>query len=846
MNRCLVLVGLVIEEQPSVHDVAINDLCLNPVESQADDKDYLRSKGLPGLMKGRCIAELHPRNKGPLSLVRPPITHSSKVGRPVIKEAVSATCENEWRWGLDFEGEEALPSKTQQPALQPTSTVTNPNEAGENETSAAHQATAETVEGNPVEAATAYNALDERDASDIEAKREYAKRMALARNYPLAITLYKQLLLLEPGEPGIHTNLANVYRAKDEHEKAIDHYKQALALRRDLFQALKGLAISLAALERYNEAEEACAEALAVKADDQVYCIYSSCRIANGRINEAVRLLAHVEKQESLDYKLVEYKILRAHGAHAEANGLLASALKELKDKPHVQAAYVMEALESGGHENLAELLERYKHEPPTDTKLLIALATAALVEGDMNQALRYANSALEKDPENTSAVYIKADILKRVAGFEAAVEILENAHAIGISSVQTYALLAESLLFANRTDDVRGLLPDFKKLCVDSRGYTLLASLYQNMGEMDASREVLEKAFEKDPTHAGLWNQIAIMGDKQLSQKAVEWIESNLTCLYLENPSQLQSFALAGLYHVVGDYEKAASYYEIANDKKGAVAKSNVDKIHEDATHAQSLLLGAALPKQAHGGKGHIFIVGMPRSGSTLLETILSANQDVEDLGESPLFSRAVRYMSTTKAREEGAVLAEVYQELVEASSKRDRPIKTNKQLNNYLYAPLIASQLPEARIIHAQRHPLDHVLSIYRANFGDSSLAYSSSLRDIASTLLMSEEVMDAYKKYYPGTVYTYNYDALTKNPEVEIRALVYWLDWEWREEYLSPHKIKRTVLTASKAQVRSPINTKSLGGWRRYRKMLRPALEVLVRSPRYSYLEEEYNEE
>ena len=113
MNRCLVLVGLVIEEQPSVHDVAINDLCLNPVESQADDKDYLRSKGLPGLMKGRCIAELHPRNKGPLSLVRPPITHSSKVGRPVIKEAVSATCENEWRWGLDFEGEEALPSKTQ-------------------------------------------------------------------------------------------------------------------------------------------------------------------------------------------------------------------------------------------------------------------------------------------------------------------------------------------------------------------------------------------------------------------------------------------------------------------------------------------------------------------------------------------------------------------------------------------------------------------------------------------------------------------------------------------------------------------------------------------------------------
>ena len=134
--------------------------------------------------------------------------------------------------------------------------------------------------------------------------------------------------------------------------------------------------------------------------------------------------------------------------------------------------------------------------------------------------------------------------------------------------------------------------------------------------------------------------------------------------------------------------------------------------------------------------------------------------------------------------------------------------------------------------------RHPFDNILSIYRAHFTEGN-EYSSSLIDSAKVYLDQEELMTKYKNKFKSKIYDFNYDSLVSNPKQEVKSLISWLGWKWEDKYLSPHLNPRTVTTASNIQVRSPINAKSLGGWKNYKEMLRPAMEIITQKDKYKYL-------
>ena len=165
----------------------------------------------------------------------------------------------------------------------------------------------------------------------------------------------------------------------------------------------------------------------------------------------------------------------------------------------------------------------------------------------------------------------------------------------------------------------------------------------------------------------------------------------------------------------------------------------------------------------------------------------------------------------------------------------KTNLKITTNKNLYNYLYTGLIASQIPNAKIIHCFRNPLDNILSIYRTNFKKGN-EYSSSLVDCARVYLDQEKIMKKYKNRFPAKIYDLNYDSLVTNPNQEIKSLIKWLGWEWDDSYLSPHLNTRSVSTASNIQVRSPINSRSIGGWKNYKEMLKPAIAIITQIDRY----------
>ena len=210
-----------------------------------------------------------------------------------------------------------------------------------------------------------------------------------------------------------------------------------------------------------------------------------------------------------------------------------------------------------------------------------------------------------------------------------------------------------------------------------------------------------------------------------------------------------------------------------------------------------------------------------MPRSGSTLLENILSLNSKVIDMGEVNFLEESIKEIKDITH------VYDVYKRKVFNQFKSSL-IYTDKNLFNYMYCPIISHYFPGAKIINCMRNPLDNILSIYRANFLNQSFSFS--LQDISNLYIHYFETMEEYKIKYSESIYNYSYENLIKKPNDVIPEIISWLNWDWNEKYLSPHENKRNVFTASSAQIRKKFYSSSIGIWKEYKELLEPAIEII----------------
>ena len=291
--------------------------------------------------------------------------------------------------------------------------------------------------------------------------------------------------------------------------------------------------------------------------------------------------------------------------------------------------------------------------------------------------------------------------------------------------------------------------------------------------------------------------------------------------------------FARANILHKRKNYKESAKYLELANQLKILIRPSNSASLIKNSKLLliESRKANLKLKKEKKYPQS-IFIVGMPRSGTTLTESIISMNSKVFPLGEINTLERSFKEWKKNKEKID---LSDLYLQKI---NKIKSDITTNKYLYNYQYAGIISTQIPNSKIIHCYRNPLDNILSIYRANFPMGN-EYTSSLVDCAQIYLDQKRVMNEYKKRYRENIYDLDYELLVKNPDEEIKFLIQWLGWKWDKSYLKPHLNQRSVITASDIQVRSKINSKSIGGWKNYKEMLKPVFEILTQDDDYKNL-------
>ena len=355
---------------------------------------------------------------------------------------------------------------------------------------------------------------------------------------------------------------------------------------------------------------------------------------------------------------------------------------------------------------------------------------------------------------------------------------------------------------------------------------YYNLGFILKDLGRLNEAKSFNQKAIEFDPQLTDAYLSLSTMRESDASQK---WQKQLFSESFLKNKNNRDLvnifFARSNLLHKEGKFEKSAENLIKANNIKIRMHNSEVDflidktkklKISSDNYEGSN--------QRLENYPLSIFIVGIPRCGSTLVESIISLNHKVKDLGEVNIFEES--YREFKKYNNKGNI-GEIYRRKCKISN--NKTITTNKWLFNYQYAGIIAKAIPNAKIIHCYRNPLDNILSIYRAHFGIGNY-FSSNLVDSAKVYSDQEEIMRKYKKEFKNNIYSLNYDKLVTHPTEEIKLLINWLGWKWDDFYLSPHLNNRKVSTRSNVQVRSPINTQSLGGWKNYKKMLKPAMEII----------------
>jgi len=378
---------------------------------------------------------------------------------------------------------------------------------------------------------------------------------------------------------------------------------------------------------------------------------------------------------------------------------------------------------------------------------------------------------------------------------------------------------------------------------------YLNLGNLHEDLGDRDGAKAAYLRALDLKPANAIALSRLAGLGratspDDPMILRIRAVLGSGVL---LPADKALLLFALGRLEDSCAAYDAAAKSFADANACARIAASGNVAPYSgpDELLRADRCAAAFSTPDARTGGlldayPQPVFIVGMFRSGSTLLEQILGSHSQITAGGELELVTRIARGLGWDPATIAQAPATEV-DKYAEAYLSRIRTmypgagIVTDKRPDNFWFIGLIKRMFPGARILNTVRHPLDTLVSVW-TQYLASSLNYGYFPEDIASHLHAERRMMAHWERLYPGDILTVPYEQLVRNPEREIRRVLEFLNLPFEPECLDFHKTEGPVKTASVWQVREPLHGRSIGRWKNYEAYFQslpphPALDALL---------------
>jgi tetratricopeptide (TPR) repeat protein len=354
------------------------------------------------------------------------------------------------------------------------------------------------------------------------------------------------------------------------------------------------------------------------------------------------------------------------------------------------------------------------------------------------------------------------------------------------------------------------------------------VAEIQAARGRFDEAQETLNRAIAAEPDMPEAWAALARL--RKMTRADSAWLSQAQRIVARPLPARREvplRYALGKYFDDVGDYPRAFENYRRANDLSNmnrpeqALRHLTQGIDHLIHTHTREWLRRA--PLVADLSRRPVFIVGMPRSGTTLVEQILASHAGVHGAGELDFWRKAAT------AHEAAGRPAEQYLALLSNLSAGAQRV-IDKMPGNFLYLGLIHAALPNARIIHMRRDPRDTCLSIYFHDFGRAH-PYAGDLHDLAVYFAEYLRLMDHWRAVLPQeALLEVPYEALVREPEAWSRRMVQFIGLPWDPNCLEYQRSVRTVSTHSKWQARQKISAASIGRWRNYEEFLGP-LQSLV---------------
>lgn len=366
------------------------------------------------------------------------------------------------------------------------------------------------------------------------------------------------------------------------------------------------------------------------------------------------------------------------------------------------------------------------------------------------------------------------------------------------------------------------------------------LGNLHEDFGDRFAARAAYQQALDTQPDNGlALARLASVSASAELDVSLAARLRSRIGQSGVSPAEQADlGFALAALLDAAGKYDEAFAAARKANQASQAAAAVSYDRAAHER-FVDRLIATFSKPAEPLGtseGEAPLFICGLFRSGSTLVEQILASHSRVTAGGELdliPALVAQIRPYPEALASAEPALferLRGAY--LARMPAAAAGTVVTDKRPDNFLHIGLIKAIFPEARIVHTRRDPLDNLLSLYFLHL-DPGMAYALDLEDAAHWHRQYRRLMAHWKALYGRDIHDVDYDALVRDPRPVVEELLGFCGLEWEDRCLEFHSGPRVVKTASVWQVREPLYTRSSGRRRHYERHLRPLIDAVEES-------------
>jgi len=590
--------------------------------------------------------------------------------------------------------------------------------------------------------------------------------------------------------------------------------------------------------------------------------------INESKFDEALKLCKQSQAQfpGDVEYLYMMGVVLGQLGDYVAAEKIFRKALKSDPDNIMLSYNLGVALLRLKRWSESIEMLSRVAQLEPGQFDTWLYLGQACEASGSVDNALIAYQKAIELKPDSDKVLKLVGKILLAAENWVSAadvfVKLIEmnpddqeviNSLGIALSSAYQYEKLLQ-ILKPVALNQSFNIVPNY---------YVAMAHI--ELGEIDNAMEFFNKALAIDSAHvesaAGL---AAIYNLKGMHDKALELIkplvksiaprfgESKQAITLLKRHIDSKSvpditkgkmaIALGRIYEKENDYERAFRFYKRGNklyspdfDRENHARSIDVlEEIYTENTID-------SMPVSANKSQQPIFIVGMPRSGTTLVEQILASHSNVYgagelkfiqnycfDLHDQQINNKSFPYCLEDVSPDELLRLANEYQSELNNLSSNSVKV-TDKMPNNFQNLGLIYQMFPDAKVIHCVRDPMDTCLSCYFQFFSGAHM-YSYDLSNLGFYYRSYERLMNHWKSVLPLQILDVSYENLVKNQEKVTREMLEFCDLDWEDQCLDFHNTERAVATASTDQVRQPIYTGSIDKWRRYEKHLEPLINSL----------------